>query len=130
MQMQFGIIYTELNRMNTVIERKSRILQFYLLLREFHLYSAHTRQRVKLRKEKRKKKKEKRKNWSTRGRRKEGKRKTAKKGDNGREQKRGKQSGCTSPRLDRRKQRKKARARLPATLHEPRLIAIANFAPE
>lgn len=65
--MQFGIIYTELNRMNTVIERKSRILQFYLLLREFHLYSAHTRQRVKLRKEKRKKKKEKRKNWSTRG---------------------------------------------------------------
>lgn len=67
MQMQFGIIYTELNRMNTVIERKSRILQFYLLLREFHLYSAHTRQRVKLRKEKRKKKKEKRKNWSTRG---------------------------------------------------------------
>lgn len=58
MQMQFGIIYTELNRMNTVIERKSRILQFYLLLREFHLYSAHTRQRVKLRKEKRKKKKE------------------------------------------------------------------------
>lgn len=69
MQTQFEIIYTVLNEMNTVIERKSQIFQFYLFFFASSIYySAKLHQRVKLRKEK---KKGKRKNWSTRGRRKE-----------------------------------------------------------
>lgn len=55
MQTQFEIIYTVLNEMNTVIERKSQIFQFYLFFFASSIYySAKLHQRVKLRKEKKK----------------------------------------------------------------------------
>ena len=77
----------------------------------------------------------KRKKLEHKGRRKEErKRKRGRKGTMGehgeREQRRGKQSGCAGPRLNRGKQRKKAWCLVASHAPQPRLITIANFAPE